>query len=276
MNLSRSDADLFFKLMWAVQCHVNRRLNLLPDVKSAEDYRHIPAEEKVKVRAALYENIDDTLDRFIAENPSGLSDGELRIVQGWQRHVAGDFYVLRLLKRHAIFVSARGPSKVYGVLGLYDNLEEVLYAQPLPVLVKAVLLPFKGSIIYDGLLETYSITFGSGIRGDLNEVYQRAKQTGKIIESLEPGQEGSREPRPNKPARDWRPVLDGIVETTEKLRQADTIVQNRAFNVLKASARLAHAAAHDPDHLQELYQLGRRVQNALRQLETALNREEWA
>ena len=125
-----------------------------------------------------------------------------------------------------------------------------------------------------GLLESYNVMFGAGIRGDLNETYQRAKQTGAIIESLEPGAEGSRKPKPKKPARDWRPVLDGIVETTEQLRQADTVVQARAFGVLKAGARLAQAAAHDPNNLDDLYKLGRRTMNALRQLETALNREQ--
>jgi len=276
MNLSREDADLFFTLMWAVQFYVNRQFNLLPGLKSAEEYRNVEAEEKLKVRAVLYEHIDDVLDRFVAENPSGLSDDELRIVQSWKRRVANDFYVLRFLKRHTIFISARGSSKVYGVLGLYDSLEDVLYTQPLPVLVKAVLLPFKGVIVYDGLIEWYNIMFGGGIRGDLNETYQRAKQTDRIIESLEPGAEGLKKPKPKKPARDWRPALDGIVETTEQLRQAETVVQTRAFGVLKAGARLAQVAAHDPDHLAELYKLGRRTMTALRQLETALNREQGA
>jgi len=51
------------------------------------------------------------------------------------------------------------------------------------------------------------------------------------------------------------------------------LVQTRAFGVLKASARLAQAATHDPYNLNELYQLARRTQTALRQLENALN---WA
>ncbi|MCC7359027.1 MAG: hypothetical protein IT317_06100 [Anaerolineales bacterium] len=51
-------------------------------------------------------------------------------------------------------------------------------------------------------------------------------------------------------------------------------MQTRAFGVLKASARLAQAAARDPDDLAELDTLVRRTVTALRQLETALSRAE--
>ena len=275
MNLSHEDIGLFFRLMWAVQHHVNRQRGLLPNVTSVDEYAKLPAEEKLKVRSVLYEKFDQWIDTFVTENPSNLPPDELRIVQSWKHRVRGDFYVLRYLKRYTIFVSATRSSQVYGVLGLYDRLEDVLYAHPLPALVEAVLLPFKGCIIFDGLLMTRNITFGAGIRGDLNEIYQRAKQMDRIIETLEPGAEPAQKPKPKKPARDWRPVLDGIVETTEQLRQAETVIQTRAFGVLKAGARLAQAAAQDPDDLEQLYQLGQGVQTALRKLETVLNRAGW-
>jgi hypothetical protein len=70
--------------------------------------------------------------------------------------------------------------------------------------------------------------------------------------------------------------LDGLVETTEQLRQADDAVQSRAFGVLKASARLGQAAGHQPRDLDEIERLARRVVTALRHLETALDRERWA
>jgi hypothetical protein len=128
-----------------------------------------------------------------------------------------------------------------------------MYGQPLPVWVEAVLLPFKGRIIYDGLLISRNIMFGSGIRGNLNETYQAAKQAGNIIESLEPGAKPEGKSKPKKPARDWGPVLDGILETTEQLKQAENVFQTRAFSVLKASARLAQAA-RGPDKPDEIAQ----------------------
>jgi hypothetical protein len=67
----------------------------------------------------------------------------------------------------------------------------------------------------------------------------------------------------------------GVVETTEQLKQAETVVGTRAFSVLKASARLAQAAAHEPDNLAEIARHTKSIQKTLRQLETALNRAGW-
>jgi hypothetical protein len=70
------------------------------------------------------------------------------------------------------------------VLGLIDGLEEVVPAYDLPRMVDAVLLPFKGWIIYDGLLQGYNISFGGGIRSDLNHTYMTAKQKDRIITTM--------------------------------------------------------------------------------------------
>jgi hypothetical protein len=262
--------------MWAVQFYVNGRLKLVPNIPSAEAYKTRSQEEKMKVREALYQH-SELLDDFISENPANLTPAELEIVSSWKQFIAGEFYILKFLKRHTIFLPAKGESTyAYAVLGLYDPIEDIFYGRPLPILVKAVLLPFKGSIIYDGLFQGYpTIFFGPGIRGDLNEAYQRAKQNGKIIESLEPGQAATKIAKRPKVIPDWRPTLDEIVQTTEKLRQAETVIQTKAFGLLKNSARLAQAAVHTPDNLDELYKLARRTETALNQLVTALDRAEW-
>jgi len=274
MNLSHEDAGLYFKLMWHVHFYVNSQLGLVPPPESVEAYMRLAQEDKLKVRNALYEHIE-LLDKFVSENPFDLPEDELQIIQRWRQYVCGDFYIVKFLKKHAIFMASKG-SKAYAVLGLYDSIEDMLYPLRPPILVKAVLLPFKGRIIYDSLLQPYSIFFGGGIRGDLNEDYQTAKQSGRIIESLEPEVEAIHPSKPKKPTRDWGPELDSIVEMAEQIKQAESIVQTRAFGVLKAGARLAQAAAHTPDNLEELGALARRTQTALKQLETALRRAGWS
>ncbi len=273
MNISPEDTALFFRLMWAVQFYVNQRLNILPDVKLVEEYARLPSEEKVKARDALYQHLE-LLEAFISENPAKLSSDELNLVKSWERPLIGDFYVMRFLKKYSVLMSSAEPVQFYGVLGLYDPLEAVLGWQSLPIMVKAVLLPFKGRVIYDGLLMSYSIYFGPGIRGNINESYQRAKQRGEIIENLDPGGVVI-QPKPKKPARDWQPEVDSIVEMTEKLGRAENKVQSQAFSLLKASAKLAQAATRTPDNFEEVYKEGRRVSRALKQLQTALDRALW-
>jgi hypothetical protein len=274
MKLSPENAELFYKLMWPLQFYVNQQRQILPHVDSIEAYIACPQEDKLQVRNALYENID-LVDAFVAENPAHLSADELAIVQNWKRFVAGDFYIERFLKKATMFVDTSDPPRVYAVLGLTDSLEDIFYGRKPPIWVRTVLLPFKERIVYDGMLNVYNIYFGSGIRGNLKEIYMAAKQNRRIIETLEPERQVPKKKRaPSKPPPDWRPVVDELVKTAEKLKGGQSSVQSPAFSLLKASARLAQAAVHDPDDLDALWKKGRSVQRALRRLETVLDRAE--
>ena len=52
------------------------------------------------------------------------------------------------------------------------------------MMVNATLLPFKDKIVYDGILQFYSIYFGSGIRGSIKTDYNEAKTKYGIVTSL--------------------------------------------------------------------------------------------
>jgi hypothetical protein len=274
MNVSTEDADLFFRLMWPLQFYVKQRLQLLPHLNTLEAYRSAAAEEKLSARNALYANLN-LLDDFVAENSAGFSADELAIIKSWRRLVQGNFYIERFLRSGAIFIGGENSSQVYSVLGLYDDIKDIFYASPLPIYVQAVLLPFKGRIVYDGLLSAYRVYFGSGIRGDLKETYMAAKQKGRIVETLEPGPAAVKKATPAKPLPDWQPTVNQIAETTKQLkgsRQAP--VQSEAINLLKASATLAQAAISETENLDELWQLMQKAQRALNRLETTLHRAE--
>lgn len=269
MKLSKEDADLFFKLMWGLQFYVNQCLGILRDVKSVEEYARLSSTAKVRVRDALWEN-PGLIDDYVRENPHGLSAEEKEIVQKWKRFVSGSFYLYRLLKKHAIFI---GEGKVCGVLALYDDWEKLLGGQPLPVMVEAVLLPFKGKIVYDGLLRGYNIYFGKGIRSSLHEEYMTAKQNDRIITTLEPELEPVEHKKPKKPRKDWGPMVDELVQQMERMRGGPP-VQSAAFSLLRASAKLAQAAVREPHDIDELWELEQRVRRALTRLQTTLYRAE--
>jgi hypothetical protein len=276
MKLSSDDMTLFYKLMWPLQFYVNQQLKILPEVTSLEAYiKETDSTEKLKVRDALYENIE-LLDAFVAENPAQFTPEELAITQSWQHFVRGDFYVERFLKKGAILIGSGDPPRVYMVQGLTDSLQDTLagYYRP-PIVIKTVLLPFKGQIIYDGLLQTYNVFFGGGIRGDLRETYMAAKQNGRIIETLDPKlQAQQRQKSRARPTRDWRAETDALVKAAKELKGGQVPIQSEAFSLLRASAALAQAAAHDLDDLDTLWKLEKRVQRALGKLETVLYRAE--
>ena len=271
MTLSQADAALFFRLMWGLQFYVKEQQQLLPEIKSLEAYQAVTSEQKFHVRNALWQS-PELIDAYVQENPDGLSAEELSIISRWKGFVAGKFYVLRYLKDHTIFI---GESKVYRVLGLYEPFEDVFYGQPLPILIETVLLPFKGVISYDGLCQRYNIHFGRGIRTGLNEEYMKAKQNGLIITTLEPETYGARPTqRVRKPAEASEAIVEEIVRTSDQLR-GGTAIQSAAFGLLRASAKVVQAALREPDEVEELEQLGRKVQNALNRLQTGLERAKY-
>jgi hypothetical protein len=268
MNLASEDARLFFKLYFALLAFANRELKVVEDVSKADDIAKTKIERTQKIREALFKH-PGLLDRFVAENPEGFSPEELESIKSWKHRVSGDFYLMRYLKKYAVFMTMKGTSHLYGVLGLYDSFETVTGGQPLPVALRTTLLPFKDHIIWDGIVTTYSVLFGPGIRADLDVTYKQLKEKEGIIEQLaspegEPKTRTSLKLRAAKPAPDWKPTINEIVVIVDKMRRADTPDQTAALALLRAAAHLALGAF---DEARETgYEL-RQVRRALTRLE---------
>ncbi len=269
MKLSREDVDLFYRLMWDLQFYVNQKLNIMPDVESLEEYAQLPMEDKIPVRDALWQH-PEFIEQYVSENPHGLSEEEREIVHKWTRFVQGTFYIYRFLKKHAIFI---WDDKVYGVLGLQTSFEEMFPGARLPIMARAVLLPFKGKIVYDGILHVYSVYFGRGIRSSLHEIYMTAKQNDRIITTLEPELQPSRPKKKKKIPPEWANQLRALSEVVEKFR-GGTPVQSAAFSLLRASVRLAYRAASENADPDEIWTLEQQVRRALTRLQRALERME--
>ena len=161
MNLPPGDIDLFYKLHGSLLAFANQQLKILPANTAPDQVRKQPIRQVAGLRNACYDN-SAILDQYLAANPDRLSLDELAIVAGWRHRVTGEFYIVRYLKVYTVFMILEEPAHLYGVSGLIDPLEVVLDGAPLPTMVKATLLPFRDRIIYDGILNPYSIFFGPG------------------------------------------------------------------------------------------------------------------
>ena len=183
MPLDPDELRLFYKLYPSLLCFVNQRQGVTStpfDVP--EHFGRLPIEERLKLRDALVADIQ-LIDAFVSENPFELSQDELEVIRSWKDLVAGEFYVYRCLTKYTVFLTAGEPVVAYGVLSLVDSFED-LVGHRLPHLCQAVLLPFKGRIVYDGMLAGYNVRFGSGIRRRLKESYDAAKQRQGIVTSI--------------------------------------------------------------------------------------------
>ncbi len=196
MNLSTEEARLFYDLYAALLAFVNRKLAVSPEqFTNAAEYSATAPEVRVTIRDALFEH-RELIDEFVQDNPANLKAEDLEIVRSWKHACVGSFYILRYLKNYTVFLTSGDPQqKAYGVVGLVDSFEDLI-GPNLPHLTQAVLLPFRGRIIYDGLLAGYNIIFGGGIKKRLKEEYNDAKAAFGIITSL-----GAEPPAPLPPEK---------------------------------------------------------------------------
>lgn len=182
MRLSPDQVKRFYSLWQPLILFVNRKLHIEPTMLEATTDEPWDYHKVYTIREALWAN-DPVRHEFIAKNPAGLSAADLAIVASWDHRVAGTFYVFRQLKRHSLLID--GDSRtVYAVLGLASALDEVVPFTP--CFAQMVLLPFEESIIYDSLIVPYNVYLGPGIRRNLKEIYQDAKERGAILTSLGP------------------------------------------------------------------------------------------
>ena len=271
MQLSPEDASLFFKLMPALQTFANQRLKIIKGLKDVEGYRTISNGERVELRNVVYEN-PEVIDDFIKENPFSFPKDELEIVSSWKNFIADSFFVVQLTKKHAIFMR---DDDVYAVLALAQPFQVVLGGAPLPAYIKTVLLPFKGKIIYDGLLEGHNIFFGSGISTSVKNRYRIAKQRGEIIESFDPNWKPA--PVKSKKTKDWKPLLDELNEKASKLRSSSSepLIYGTAFSLAKASLNFARVAIEFPEDLEKLDKALHKVMLASNKAEKTMYFLDW-
>lgn len=273
MKLELLDAKLYYELMWALQFFAKEQLQLFPEITSLDEYDVCDTQIKLEVRDKLFEQ-RELIDKFVAENPQKLPDEHLQIVQLWTKAVYGDFYIERMLKRYTVFISTDNDHKVYAVWGLVDDFDEMIHKSHLPFLVKTLLLPFQGKIIYDGLLQSYNMYFGSGIRGNLKEAYLTAKQNNRIIESLDDSTTSAKTATSAKPPKELKSALKKLATGAKKLRSGEgqPAINSPTFKLINASIELGQVAVADPQDVEQIWKAFKKIERTMRSLETTLYR----
>lgn len=183
MNLQPDECEQFYRIWWALLSYVNKEMKLFSDFPSQPENSSIKQQDAAVIRNALWAS-DRLLQDFIDSNPNNLSDADLELAATWKNRVAAKFFILRHLQKYSLFLNDSDKPIVYGVIGIISPIAEILPYEP-PIMVDAVLLPFGNKIIFDSLLNSYPIRFGSGIRKNLNNQLRHAKELRGVITSLD-------------------------------------------------------------------------------------------
>jgi hypothetical protein len=267
MTLSKQDADLFFQLMLSLHFFVNEKLNINSNITTNTE---LSQEEKFTIRETLFEQ-PHLIDEYIVTNPEQFDKDKLFIVQQWKKFIKEEFYIERYLKNHAIFISGEN---AYAVVALYQEFDEIIDKSHLPLCTKVILLPFKGKIIYDGLIESYNVHFGGGIKRSLKETYMKAKQNGRIITTLENIKESNITLEPAKPTYDWSKEILQLNTIAKKLKggAGQPAINSSVFSLVKASIELANKTVVESGSYEEIYKEFKRVNRALKKVDMILYR----
>lgn len=181
-KLSKEDAVLLHKLMNALLFYTNKKLNIIKNVISKEEFFRRDIAETVPLRGKIYSS-PDAIAEFVKDNPEQLDDDELRIISSWKNKKNGEFFIAKYTPEYAVFYDSEG-KKAYGVAGITDSFEEMFRGHT-PIMVKITLLPFKGKITYDGIFMPYPISFGSGMRKSLKLEVDEAIQKYGVLTSFD-------------------------------------------------------------------------------------------
>lgn len=180
MELTQDDVALFYDVFFKLIDYTNDRYQVVPGLPKASGAKDVNPAAIMPVRDKLWES-DDVINRIISDNPFSFAERTLSLVASWKRRIVGDFLIYKHLKKYTIFIGNGG---LYGVVGLASPIEDVFPSFALPRYARVALLPFEGKIIYDSLLYTYNITFGSGARKSFNEEYRELKNKAGVITTL--------------------------------------------------------------------------------------------
>lgn len=174
MRLEQSDAALFYQLWFPLLDFVNRKYHVRPKAGRIDQTHGVDGRDAKAIADYLWSHIA-VIEEYLAV--AELPEEYAQIIAGWKQCKPGRYILERHLKKGSVFISAEDGA-VYMVKGLFSTWEEMLGESP--VLLDAVLIPFRGSIISDGLVVPYRICFGKGAIEDFKEVYMNAKRNHTI------------------------------------------------------------------------------------------------
>lgn len=205
MNLTPTEAEFFYSVWMPLLQWVNQQRQVDPTLDLTTP-QGLDPERVAAVRDVLWSDAS-LLDSFVATNPSALSPDALALTASWRHRRVGTFIVYRQLQKHAVVFEQATPSVVYAVLGINTPPGEMVGW--LPIMVQGVLIPFGDRIIFDGLLRSYPIHLGPGIRRGLANDYREAR--GGLVHSLGPAPKPgaakrTRSPRSKTAAKPMKPL----------------------------------------------------------------------
>lgn len=174
--LGAKEAHYFYKIYMSLLDYVNKKHHIIRENNLASAY-HVNPSDQVEIRNKLFEDLS-IIDEFVALNPNRLNSTLLKQVKEMKNAIMMNCIIVKYENNYTLVMGE--DETLYGVIGGVCNLDEVIPAHSLPYVCKLVLVPYKGKIVYDGVIEGANIHMGDGFCSMVAD----AIKDGQIYKSL--------------------------------------------------------------------------------------------
>ncbi|MCX6741733.1 MAG: hypothetical protein NTX24_00970 [Candidatus Pacearchaeota archaeon] len=178
-TLIDQEAELFYKIMNQLIYFANSRFNLVNNFPKPEEGTW-EEEDIQKITEKIFSKPEIILS-FCSENPAMLNKDEIEIAKTWKTFVKDKFMVFTNKDKTIFFSSEKNP-KAYEVWGIRNTFFDLLPFEP--IMLEAILVPFREKIVYSSSLRLFPISFGGGYKRSLERDFQISKNKFGIISSL--------------------------------------------------------------------------------------------
>ena len=178
-QLSRSECREFYEIWYGLLGFINRKKKVIRAVIQPVYPNPVGDELMHRVREVLWDN-PALIDDYLAEEMH--TDATFEILKSWRdHHIKSMFIIVEYTPEYALVIGSNGSTddsdRLFGVKGISRSLSDAMQV-PLPIQMETVLLPFNGSIIYDGYISRMPISFGAGAVAMFDEMHQKALEHG--------------------------------------------------------------------------------------------------
>lgn len=170
-------AKQFFDLWIFLLDFVNQKYKLIK-LYGMTSPKGLPLKSVALISSKLWEN-KDVIDEFVLSGFREINEEDIAIISSWKRALHGKFIVDRHLRKGSVLISVDS-NEVYVVKGIYSSWREMLEGYLIPQIVEATLIPFRNSIIYDGIVAPYGVCLGRNMSEQSRQIYLTAKAAGNL------------------------------------------------------------------------------------------------
>lgn len=162
-SLHPKDCDLFYKLYFALLEYTNQEYKINATLKIYKN-KYLNPQDLYPIVNKFFENKETIVDKVVKENPYKLNRLELECLKDFKRGIRDKFIIYKYEKEYTLISNN---NTIYMVKGLRCPIDEIIDYKDLPYPVETSLIPFRGFIVYDGMIAGYEMNISISMKKNL-------------------------------------------------------------------------------------------------------------